>query len=66
LVARGSLSIATLNNVVAIGGTLLPNHYFIGMRFLPHCLFVDIAHIATPNDYANSPYCNALFGSNKQ
>jgi hypothetical protein len=36
------------------------------MSFLPHHLFVAIAYIATPNDYADSPYCNALFGSFKQ
>jgi hypothetical protein len=36
------------------------------MRFLPHRFFVAIAHIATPNDYANNPYYNALFGSDKQ
>jgi hypothetical protein len=64
LVARGGLFIATLNNVVAIGETLYCHvHCFIGMRFLPHRLFVAIAYIATPYDYANSPYCNALFGT---
>jgi hypothetical protein len=65
LVARGGLSIATLNNVVAIGGTLLPHPLFHWYEVFV-TPFVPTAHIATPNDYANSPYCNALFGSDKQ
>jgi hypothetical protein len=79
LVAKGGLSIATINTWFLYLDPLLPHncvaivwrlychgHSFIGMSFLPHHLFVAIVYIATPNDYADSPYCNALFGSFKQ